>query len=71
MRRRFTENIHMLRSRQVDIPLGNHPPQNKTLQKRRRMLEDPSVNPFIDPAEWGAYLDKLELEYREFLNKGY
>lgn len=71
LRRRFTETIHMLRSRQVDIPLGNHPPQNKTLQKRRRMLEDPSVNPFIDPAEWGAYLDKLELEYREFLSKGY
>ncbi len=71
LQEQFAQTLIDLKSRQVDVSLGNHPAQNSTLEKRRRMIENPAVNPFIDPAEWCVNLNKLEMQYREFLKKGY
>ncbi len=71
LQEQFAQTLNDLKSRQVDISLGNHPAQNSTLKKRRLMIENPAVNPFIDPEEWCVYLNKLETQYREFLKKGY
>lgn len=71
LQEQFAKTLKYLKSRQVDISLGNHPAQNSTLKKRSLMIENPAVNPFIDPTEWCEYLNKLEMQYRDFLGKGY
>lgn len=55
----------------ADIVLGNHPFQNKTLEKRRQMIENPGTNPFIDPAEWRSFLLELDDQVRDFIEQGY
>ena len=69
LRDEFMKSIERLHPRKVDIMLGNHPPQNKTMQKRQAMLENPAENPFINPEEWQASLSSLRESYREFLKK--
>ena len=71
LQEQFAKTLNNLKCRQVDISLGNHPAQNSTLKKRHLMIENPAVNPFIDPTEWCVYLNKLEIQYREFLKKGH
>ena len=69
-RKQFLQSLAKVRDRQVDIVLGNHPRQNETLDKRRRMLEDPSVNPFIDPQEWQRFCDTMSEQFRQFMENG-
>ena len=69
LRDEFIKTIEKLQEMEVDIMLGNHPPHNFTLEKRSKMLESPENNPFIDPTEWNEYLDRLEEQYRAFLEK--
>ena len=35
-----------------------------------RMLEDPSVNPFIDPQEWQRFCDTMSEQFRQFMANG-
>lgn len=68
----FLESIRRIRQQPVDIVLGNHPAPNRILEKREKMLADPAgPNPFIDPSDWGRYLERLEQEFLQFRADGY
>lgn len=54
----FQESLTKVRNQHVDIFMGNHTINNQLLEKRKKMLEDPNKNPFIDDKLWGAYLDE-------------
>ena len=37
-----------------------HPIDNRTVEKRKQMLESPDgPNPFVDPGEWKQLIDRL------------
>ncbi|MBQ7566413.1 MAG: MBL fold metallo-hydrolase [Oscillospiraceae bacterium] len=64
----YLESLAKVRDEHVDIFLGNHPHNNDTLGRMRRMLEHPDApNPFLDPDAWGAYLDKKREKLLEFM----
>ena len=67
MWRTYEDSIRKVMSQKVEIFLGNHTENNRTLEKRRQMEADPSVNPFIDPAEWAAYLQNKIEELHAFI----
>lgn len=67
IREDFITSIDSLRGMKVDVVLGNHPNQNHTVEKRKLMLENPQVNPFIDPTEWDRFLQETYESYLEFL----
>ena len=54
----FFDSTERLMKIKVDVMIGNHTWQNHTLEKGE-MMKTATVNPFIDPLEWGAYLQKL------------
>ncbi len=68
---RLKETFVKLRDYHVDIMLGNHPAQNRTLEKRQWMLEHPGENPFLDSDAWLQFLDAQELRRQDFEAKGY
>ena len=65
------ETIEKLWDEKVDITLGNHPPQNATVQKRQWMLQNPGSNPFIDPATWQIQLSALKENCEKAIALGY
>lgn len=67
----MAQSIQKLRKEKVDINLGNHPPQNCTLEKRQWMLEHPGENPFVDDTAWQFMLDRVEEQLDDILKKGY
>ena len=68
IRNGFLEGLMRLEKEKVDITLGNHPSQNKTMGKRKKMLENPeSPNPFIDPAEWNMFLSDIRNRFNTML----
>lgn len=60
---RMLETIDMLKKIPVDIHLGNHPGNNHTLEKRKKMIEE-GGNPFIDKNSWGDFLNSLEAKVK-------
>lgn len=64
------KTIEKLRTYSVDIMLGNHPAQNRTLEKRAVMLET-GENPFLDSGAWLQFLTALEERRQDFEDKGY
>lgn len=52
------KTIDMLGDLSVDIHLGNHPSNNRTLEKRSLQIEN-GGNPFIDKSSWGEFLKAL------------
>lgn len=67
----LAETLHKLKNYHVDIMLGNHPPQNRTLEKRENMLEYPGENDFLDPNAWLQFLEAQEERLRDFQSKEY
>lgn len=65
------DTIKLLKKRQVDIFLGNHPNHNCTLEKRQYMQAHPGTNPFINRAGWNIFLDALETRRADFQQQGY
>ena len=65
------DSIKRLRTERVEINLGNHPPQNCTLEKRQWMLKHPGENPFVDSQCWGIMLDNVQVRVEEMIEKGY
>lgn len=55
----FLDSIKLLREQSVDVFVGNHSWNNNTPQKYQKSLTQ-AENPFIDPTEWGKFLDKCE-----------
>ena len=68
IRESFRSGLKKLENEKVDITLGNHPSHNKTLEKRKKMLEAPDApNPFIDPAEWQLFLSETQNKFSKML----
>lgn len=67
MRQTYLESLNKVRDQKVDIFLGNHTNNNRLLEKRKKMLEEPDVNPFIDSSEWRTYLDRKRDELLAFM----
>jgi len=67
----MAKTIRNLRTEQVEINLGNHPPQNCTLEKWAWMKEHPRENPFVNAACWKLMLDEAERQLRKLVEKGY
>ncbi|MBQ8174534.1 MAG: MBL fold metallo-hydrolase [Clostridia bacterium] len=68
----FFASLDKVYGEEVDVVLGNHPSQNKTLEKREKMLADPNgSNPFICPTEWRTFLDTIREQLRIFIDAGY
>lgn len=65
------KSVEKLRPEQVEINLGNHPPQNCTLEKRQWMMEHPGDNPFIGFESWQIMLNSVEEQVRDYMEKGY
>lgn len=61
-------SIEMIRGIPVDIHLGNHPGNNKTLEKRQAQIEN-GGNPFIDENSWGDFLNSLEKRVRAIIEE--
>lgn len=51
-------SIEKIWNEPVVVHLGNHPHNNKTLQKREQQLKE-GGNPFIAPDSWHTFLDEL------------
>ena len=68
MRKVYLASLAKVRNQKVDVFLGNHCINNKTLEKRAFMLEHPhEPNPFVDSEEWGRYLDEKRDELLAFM----
>ena len=63
---KMLESIELLRKEKVDIHLGNHPGNNRTLEKREKQVKD-GGNPFIDERSWIEFLDSLESKVRTII----
>lgn len=63
---KMLNSIELLRKEKVDIHLGNHPWNNRTLEKREKQLND-GGNPFIDKSSWTEFLDSLEKKVRTII----
>lgn len=59
LRNDFFRSLDRLRKEHVDVFVGNHVGQNKTEEKYALSLTQ-KENPFINPEEWGKFLDKCE-----------
>ncbi|MBR2671545.1 MAG: MBL fold metallo-hydrolase [Oscillospiraceae bacterium] len=70
MRKAFSDSLDKIENEKVDIVLGSHPGFVNTMEKRQKQIENPDVNPFIDPLAWDAFIKKTKQEYREFLDSG-
>ena len=62
--RQMLNSIERIWNEPVAIHLGNHPGNNKTLEKRERQLEE-GGNPFVDPDSWRTFLCELRLKIEE------
>ena len=65
------DTLKKLKGYHVDIMLGNHPPQNRTLEKRQCMLDYPGENDFVNPAAWLQFLEAQEDRLQGFRSKDY
>lgn len=54
----FTATCKKLREVPVDVWLGAHPDQNRTLEKAAKLKDGKGPNTFIDPEGWKQFLDK-------------
>ena len=55
----FEDSIRRLKERDLSVWLAVHPSQNQTMEKAARLKDGGAPNPFIDPAGWTAFLDRL------------
>lgn len=68
----FFKSLKKVYNEEVDLVLGNHPSQNATLEKRKKMIEHPEDgNPFISKTEWKEFLDSIEEQFKAFVDAGF
>jgi len=68
---RLGETIIKLRKESPDITIGNHPANNKTVERYYYMCKNPSENPFVDSSVWQEQLDVMQLKLDDFIAKNY
>jgi len=57
----YRRTLDFLGSIEVDVPLGAHPGQNRTMEKHATAISSPGgANPFVDPGHWGSFIGRLE-----------
>lgn len=66
-RRIFKEGLVKLSDEQVDIVLGNHPQQNDTEGKLKKVLAGESI---IDNSEWKRFLNGIKQRFEERFESG-
>ena len=71
LRDRLGETIIKLRSEHPDITIGNHPANNKTVDRYYYMCENPLKNPFLDASVWNEQLDVMQIKLDDFIAKNY
>ncbi|MBO5755315.1 MAG: MBL fold metallo-hydrolase [Clostridia bacterium] len=65
------ETIEKLKREHPEITIGNHPANNKTVERYAYRKEHPSENPFLDASVWEENLRVLEIRLQDFLSKNY
>lgn len=65
----YEASIDKVIGQKVDIFLGNHTDNNRTLEKRQQMLLGHPDNPFIDPEEWHRYLSEKKAQLHVFVHE--
>ncbi|WP_298034917.1 MBL fold metallo-hydrolase [uncultured Dysosmobacter sp.] len=69
-RKHYIASLEKVRHEPVTITLGNHTSQNQTVEKYKKMAENPDGrNPFIDPAEWERFIVHAEQRYFQMLEE--
>lgn len=69
-RKDFLNSLEKVKHEKVDIMLGNHTGQNRTVEKRRAQLQNPDKrNPFINQEEWGQFLDQVRRIFGEMIEE--
>ena len=68
-RQQYRDSIAKLRDLPIDITLDAHPRPNGVLDRRKRMLENPEVNPYIDRKAWRENLDAYQQRFEAFLQE--
>ena len=63
----FATTFKVLKSLPCDVFLGAHGNYYGMLDKHDRLSKQPSVNPFVDPAGYQAYVELKEQAYRKTL----
>ncbi len=66
MRGAFLDSIERLMNEKVDVFVGNHTGQNKTLAKMEAMSAS-EANPFIDPDEWCKFLTETKEKMEQLM----
>ena len=66
MPRRMLASLDKMEQEPVVIHLGNHPANNRTLQKREQQLQE-GGNPFVDPDGWKSFLQDLRAKTLEII----
>jgi len=56
---KMLDSIEKIWDEPVVVHIGNHPYNNRTLEKRRKQLKE-GGNPFIDPESWHTFLTELK-----------
>ncbi len=65
----YEESLDKVMDQPVDIFLGNHTENNRTLEKMEEFKKDPRRNPFLDREEWRRYLGQKKEELHVFRKK--
>ena len=69
-RDQFVHSLAKILDEPVDITLGNHAPQNRTLEKLTGWSTGSgSENPFIDAAEWSRMIAGIQFAYAQMLDE--
>ncbi|MBU7003976.1 MAG: MBL fold metallo-hydrolase [Theionarchaea archaeon] len=60
----YRRTLEFLGSIEVDVPLGAHPGQTRTMEKMAMAQSNPGgPNPFIDPGHWPTFIGSLRERY--------
>jgi metallo-beta-lactamase class B len=65
----FAQSFRILKSLPCDVFLANHGSFFNLTEKAARLAKGERPNPFVDPAGYRAYLDRMEKAYLERLEK--
>ena len=62
----YLASIRKLRSIRVDVTLDTHPRPGGAVDKRELMIDNPAINPFVDPDAWSQTLDYYQSRFEDF-----